>query len=49
LIKNAEAPGGIGEAPTVIVGAAVTNAIVTVTGKRLRSLPIDTNSLKSSS
>jgi hypothetical protein len=26
LIKNAEAPGGIGEAPTAIVSAAVTNA-----------------------
>ncbi|MBP1888345.1 xanthine dehydrogenase family protein molybdopterin-binding subunit [Sinorhizobium mexicanum] len=49
LIKNAEAPGGIGEAPTSIVSAAVTNAIFAATGKRLRSLPIDTNSLKSSS
>src|SRR4051794_32752314 len=41
LIKNAEAPGGIGEAPTAIVSAAVTNAIFAATGKRLRSLPID--------
>ena len=49
LIKNAEAPGGIGEAPTAIVNAAVTNAIFAATGKRLRSLPIDTDSLKSSS
>ncbi len=49
LIKNAEAPGGIGEAPTAIVSAAVTNAIFAATGKRLRSLPIDTNSLRSSS
>ncbi|UPJ48514.1 xanthine dehydrogenase family protein molybdopterin-binding subunit [Bradyrhizobium sp. 200] len=49
LIKNAEAPGGIGEAPTAIVSAAVTNAIFAATGKRLRRLPIDTNSLKSSS
>jgi isoquinoline 1-oxidoreductase beta subunit len=49
LIKNAEAPGGIGEAPTAIVSAAVTNAIFAATGKRLRSLPIDPNSLKSSS
>ena len=46
LIKNAEAPGGIGEAPTSIVSAAVTNAIFAATGKRLRSLPIDTDSLK---
>jgi isoquinoline 1-oxidoreductase beta subunit len=49
LIKNAEAPGGIGEAPTAIVSAAVNNAIFAATGKRLRSLPFDPNSLKSSS
>ncbi|MET4036074.1 isoquinoline 1-oxidoreductase beta subunit [Bradyrhizobium sp. JR7.2] len=49
LIKNAEAPGGVGEVPTAIVSAAVTNAIFAATGKRVRSLPIDTNSLKSSS
>jgi isoquinoline 1-oxidoreductase subunit beta len=49
LIKNAEPPGGIGEAPTAVVSAAVTNAIFAATAKRLRSLPIDTDSLKSSS
>ncbi|WP_245472299.1 xanthine dehydrogenase family protein molybdopterin-binding subunit [Rhizobium jaguaris] len=49
LIKNAEAPGGIGEASTATVSAAVTNAIFAATNKRVRSLPIDTNSLKSSS
>jgi isoquinoline 1-oxidoreductase beta subunit len=49
LIKNAEPPGGVGEAPTAIVSAAVTNAIFAATGKRVRSLPIDTSSLKSSS
>ncbi|WP_247477593.1 xanthine dehydrogenase family protein molybdopterin-binding subunit [Bradyrhizobium sp. CW9] len=49
LVKNAEAPGGVGEAPTAIVSAAVTNAIFAATGKRLRSLPVDTNLLKSSS
>ena len=37
--------GGVGEAPTAIVSAAVTNAIFDATGKRVRSLPIDTNSL----
>ena len=49
LNKNAEVPGSIGEAPTAIVSAAVTNAIFAATGKRLRSLPIDTDSLRSSS
>ncbi|MEH2512279.1 isoquinoline 1-oxidoreductase beta subunit [Nitrobacteraceae bacterium AZCC 1564] len=46
LIKNAEAPGGIGEAPTSIVSAAVTNAIFAATGYRVRTLPIDPASLK---
>jgi isoquinoline 1-oxidoreductase beta subunit len=49
LIKNTEAPGGVGEAPTAIVSAAVTNAIFAATGTRVRSLPIDAKSLKSSS
>jgi isoquinoline 1-oxidoreductase beta subunit len=48
LIKNAEAPGGIGEAPTAVVSAAVTNAIFAATGYRVRTLPIDTDSLKPS-
>jgi isoquinoline 1-oxidoreductase beta subunit len=46
LITNAEAPGGIGEASTSIVSAAVANAIFVATRKRLRSLPFDTDSLK---
>lgn len=49
LIKSAEAPGGVGEAPTAVVSAAVNNAIFAATGKRLRTLPFDTNLLKSSS
>jgi isoquinoline 1-oxidoreductase beta subunit len=40
LVKSTEAPGGIGEAPTAIVAPAVTNAIFTATGKRIRVLPI---------
>ncbi len=38
-----------GEAPTAVVSAAVNNAIFAATGKRPRSLPFDTNSLRSSS
>lgn len=49
LIKSAEAPGGVGEVPTAIVSAALTNAIFAATGHRVRTLPIDTGSLKSSS
>ena len=48
LIKSAEAPGGIGEVPTSIVSAAVTNAIFAATGKRVRTLPVDPEMLKSS-
>jgi isoquinoline 1-oxidoreductase beta subunit len=46
LIKSAEEPGGIGETATAIVGPAVTNAIFAATGKRIRTLPIDTGLLR---
>jgi isoquinoline 1-oxidoreductase beta subunit len=47
IVKSTEAPGGFGEAPTSIVAPAVTNAIFAATGKRIRTLPIDTALLKS--
>jgi isoquinoline 1-oxidoreductase beta subunit len=47
-VRSAEPPGGIGEAPTAAVTPAVTNAIFAATGKRIRTLPIDTALLKSS-
>jgi isoquinoline 1-oxidoreductase subunit beta len=49
LVKSIEAPGGIGEAPTSAVSPAVANAIFAATGKRVRTLPIDTEQLKSAS
>src|SRR5216684_3563184 len=47
LVKSSEPPGGFGEAPTAVVAPAVTNAIFAATAKRIRTLPIDTNLLKS--
>jgi isoquinoline 1-oxidoreductase beta subunit len=47
LVKSTEAPGGVGELATPAVGPAVTNAIFAATGRRVRTLPINTNLLKS--
>ncbi|MBY5538248.1 xanthine dehydrogenase family protein molybdopterin-binding subunit [Rhizobium leguminosarum] len=41
VIRNVEAPGGMGEVGTVSAPAALTNAIYAATGVRLRSLPIE--------
>jgi isoquinoline 1-oxidoreductase beta subunit len=38
--------GGIGGSPTPAAAPAAANAIFAVTGKRLRTLPIDTDLLK---
>jgi isoquinoline 1-oxidoreductase subunit beta len=40
LVKNAEAPGGIGEPGTIGIAPAMANAIFAVTRKRIRKLPI---------
>lgn len=39
-IKNAEAPGGLGEVGTAIAAPALANAIFAATGVRLRELPV---------
>ena len=40
LLDSAEAPGGMGEPGTAVVGPALANAVFAATGKRLRALPI---------
>jgi len=40
LVRNREAPGGIGEPGTSVTAAALANAVYAATGKRLRQLPL---------
>ena len=40
LVRNSEAPGGIGEPGTSVTAAALANAVYAATGKRLRRLPL---------
>ena len=40
LLRNGEAPGGIGEPGTAVTAAALGNAIYAATGRRLRKLPL---------
>ena len=48
IVRSFEPPGGMGEAGTSAIAPAVTNAIFTATGKRLRKLPIDASALRQS-
>ena len=47
LVASTEPPGGTGEPGTASIGPAVVNAVHAATGKRLRSLPINTTALAS--
>jgi isoquinoline 1-oxidoreductase beta subunit len=41
LVRNLEAPGGMGEPGTAVTAAALANAIFAATGKRLRKIPFE--------
>jgi isoquinoline 1-oxidoreductase subunit beta len=46
LVKSTEKPGGIGEPATALVVPAIANAVATLTGKRVRKLPITAEAIK---
>jgi len=46
IVASKDKPGGIGEPGTPPIAPAVTNAIFAATGKRIRTLPIDTALLR---
>ena len=47
LVASAEKPGGIGEPITATTGPSVANAVFVATGKRVRTMPMTSDALKS--
>ena len=47
LVQSGEAPGGIGEPATAVIGPAVANALFAATGKRVRRMPLSPQNIAS--
>jgi isoquinoline 1-oxidoreductase subunit beta len=47
IVKSSEPPGGMGEPGTSCLAPALTNAIFAASGKRVRTLPVQADFLKS--
>jgi isoquinoline 1-oxidoreductase subunit beta len=47
LVNSTEKPGGIGEPSVAVTVPAIANAVAKLTGKRVRSLPITADAIKS--
>jgi CO/xanthine dehydrogenase Mo-binding subunit len=47
IIHSSEAPGGMGELGTALIGPAMSNAVFAASGKRFRRLPFEAEVLKS--
>jgi isoquinoline 1-oxidoreductase beta subunit len=46
LLASEEPPGGIGETAVPLVAPAISNALFSATGRRLRALPIASQGIK---
>jgi len=46
LVESSEKPGGIGEPSTSLIAPAIANAVATLTGKRVRKLPLTPEAIR---
>jgi isoquinoline 1-oxidoreductase beta subunit len=46
LVKSTEKPGGIGEPSTALISPAIANAVASLTGKRVRKLPLTAEAIR---
>jgi isoquinoline 1-oxidoreductase beta subunit len=46
LLESSEAPGGMGEAGVPLIAPALANAVFALSGKRIRSLPLEDGGIR---